>query len=750
MQYAPPSSEADLRILEALASLNKISAAINQIRPEGNLNVDPTLRQIAHSATRVVPGAAAVIYTFDPVKSVFDPDSRVSAEERAGAIPADAPRDSGIGVRAISQKRRVISYEEPDLDINPEIVKAGARIVACFPLIVNEQPLGALYIYLFEERRFTQLEELMVENFVNLAAMAVYQVWRLNSMQRDLARKEEELHHLRRTGMLISSRLRLEGTLESILQMALEVTNARYGIFRQLDKDGRYLEMRAIAGAELSRPQVDRLLVDEHSVMGWVATHHQPVLVYDLMSPPWSEIYYPLDAEMEMRSELAVPLINASGRVEGVLNLESPQAGAFSEQDSHMLQSLATQAVIAIQEARLLDALQEVAQILINHPTSEVLNRLAELASDLLNASEATIWLAEDDWLVLKAASGSFQHEQRIPIENSLTGQAILNRTTILTNDVRTDERFNRPDDARQQDWTRALIIPLMVSETHDPVGAFSVYSTSSVPGRFAESEWDKKVLTCLAHYAVLAVQNDANRRALSNAQEQRSTAETFAAVGDIAANLIHQLNNKVGTIPVRIQGIQDKNSLLLKENPYLATNLAEIERSANEAMAAMRKNLVHLRPIQMAEVDVASCVHNAIESADLSEGVHVTTDDLTDLPAVKAGQNSLILVFINLIENAADAMKGEGQVHISAKARKKMVEIKVSDSGPGIPPALHDRIFELNFSGRSQSRPGKMGFGLWWVKTLMTRLGGSVTVESDGVHGTTFRLKLPAVEEHP
>jgi len=72
-------------------------------------------------------------------------------------------------------------------------------------------------------------------------------------------------------------------------------------------------------------------------------------------------------------------------------------------------------------------------------------------------------------------------------------------------------------------------------------------------------------------------------------------------------------------------------------------------------------------------------------------------------------------------------------------------VEITVSDSGPGIPPELHSRIFELNYSGRGQARQGKLGFGLWWVKTVMARLGGSITVESDGQQGTTFRLRLPA-----
>jgi signal transduction histidine kinase len=108
------------------------------------------------------------------------------------------------------------------------------------------------------------------------------------------------------------------------------------------------------------------------------------------------------------------------------------------------------------------------------------------------------------------------------------------------------------------------------------------------------------------------------------------------------------------------------------------------------------------------------------------------------------AGQPSLTLVFINLLQNAADAMGGDGLVVIRGEARNGWVEISVGDSGPGIAPELHDRIFEFNFSGRGSAHAGGLGFGLWWVKTLMARLGGSVGVESDGRHGTQFRLKLP------
>jgi len=742
------SLETDPRLLEVLASLNQIGATMNHIGSNGSNNVEETLNMIVKSATHVVPDASAVIYTYNKLANDFDPTSRVSAGEWDQSTVGDAPRPGGLGMRAITQQRRVLSYEEPEIDIHPVRASAGAMSMCCFPLVVADEPVGVLYVYLRDDRKFSQIELLMLDNFVNLAGMAIYHAHNLASMQRNLTRKNDELIRLRHAGLLISSRLRLEDTLKAILEMALEITGAQYGNFRLLDRTGQLLVTRAIVGEHLGSPMVETLPINANSVMSWVARNREPICIADLNTEPWAQIYYPLDAELRMRSELAVPIIGASGRLEGVLNLESPNVSAFGEEDSRMLQSLATQAVIAIQEVRLLDALQEVARLLLTQPYKRVLTHLVELACDLLDASASAIWTLKDDELILEASSQGYEHGERIPLKESLTGQAVLNRAPVITDDVRFDDRFHRQDLAQTQNWMRALIVPLLAGDKERPLGAFSVYSSAGATGHFADSEWDKKVLICLADYAVLAYQNAARQEALLAAQEQRSIAETFAAVGDIASNLLHQLNNKVGTIPVRIQGIEDKCEDALTANPYLAHNLEEIERCATEAMESVRDSLSHLRPIRMEPVLIAPRVHDAIKATKLPLSIYVRLEALDSLPVVLAGGSTLSLVFTNLLENAADAMDGQGEIIISGSASDSWVNIAVSDNGPGIPPHLHDHIFELNFSGRGASRPGKLGFGLWWVKTLMTRLGGSVSVESDGLHGTTFRLRLPRAHE--
>jgi signal transduction histidine kinase len=334
------------------------------------------------------------------------------------------------------------------------------------------------------------------------------------------------------------------------------------------------------------------------------------------------------------------------------------------------------------------------------------------MANDLLNTSSSAIWLMnESGELQLTSSNGPTPPIQQI------------------------SDAGNQPN---------ALLIPLPAGNDVKALGMFGVFNSDTGGGRNARSNWDKKVLACLANYAVLAVQNESHQQALQTSQEQHWTAETFAAVGDISANLLHNMNNKVGTIPVRIQAIQDKYHQTLEKDAYLTNNLAEIERSATEAMQIVQENLSHLRPIRMEKINIVSRIQEAIRAVKIPATVQIQTSGLENLPTVTAGGQSLTFVFRNLIENAIAAMNGDGSILIQGIQLPESVEISITDSGPGIAADLHNQIFELNFS-RTGMQPGKLGFGLWWVKTLMTRLGGSVTVESDGVHGTTFRLRLPS-----
>ncbi len=569
------------------------------------------------------------------------------------------PREpEGLGARAVRELRPILSYEEPDLGVHPFKALQGVKTVACLPLVVADRPEGALYVYLHEDRPFTEIELLLLNNLVNQAAIAIYHANQVAIIQRDLSRKRDELSLLHNAGLLISSRTRLEETLEAILQMALEVTNAHYGIFRLVDRAGQHLLTRAIAGERLGSPAIEALPINTTSVMGWVAKTRRPLNIPDVAQPPWSRIYYPLDHVLDMRSELTVPLIGAGGRLEGVLNLESPEVAAFSEADSHLLQSLASQAVIAIQEVRLLDALRDTAERLLTRPTGDVLQHLTTLACDLLNIDGSGIWTLEGETLTLRAAALTDAPNTlpRLPEE--------MIRRAVLTGSPLTYER----NLTGVKGWKRGLVTPILSALDQKPVGALAVYSDDE-QAESDPAEWDKKVMGILAHYAALALENETHQRALRAAEEARAVAETFAAMGDVAANLLHHLNNKVGTIPVRIEGIQDKCAPLLEENPYLASNLIEIERAALDAMAAVRERLSLLRPIDIAPTAVGPCVEDALAQAGLPPSIAVQISGLDDLPPVMAGREGLTLALVNLLENAREAMGGEGALAITGEA---------------------------------------------------------------------------------
>ncbi len=92
------------------------------------------------------------------------------------------------------------------------------------------------------------------------------------------------------------------------LQPTLEVARNLLGAFLVRELDGKRLITRAIAGAP-GRPQMGDMPIDGSSVMGWVAAHRKPLCIHDLEAAPWVRLYHPLDADLRMRSELAVPLV---------------------------------------------------------------------------------------------------------------------------------------------------------------------------------------------------------------------------------------------------------------------------------------------------------------------------------------------------------------------------------------------------------------------------------------------------------
>ena len=197
-----------------------------------------------------------------------------------------------------------------------------------------------------------------------------------------------------------------------------------------------------------------------------------------------------------------------------------------------------------------------------------------------------------------------------------------------------------------------------------------------------------------------------------------------------------------------------------LSEDAYLSAALLEIEENARGAMSAAREAMAYLRPVKLQPTKVEICFRTALERLDLPEGITVEGEGLDSLPMVMASEEQLRLVFFNLIENAADALAGmdpaAGRPPVIRAAGRalpdplggsaRLVEILLSDNGPGIPAERRENIFDLAFS--TKRSPRKLGFGLWWVKTLITRLGGEIRLV-EFAEGGAFQIRLPAAPDN-
>lgn len=742
----------DEALIKALTRLNEISARINHLGM--GQDVRATLELIAISAVEVVAAgtgtpqsgeqASAVIWIYDEARHEFDLASRFSAGEPAGTSINDFPRPNGLGRRAIRLRRRLLSYEAGFPHIHPLKQAVGARVLVCYPLIVSSEIVGVLYVYRCDNRHFSEIELLILDNFVHLAGMAIYHGRQMGGLSQALSRKVRELEKLRRASHLISSRTNLNETLQEILAIGLDMTAAQYGSFEMYDKQQDLLIISALAGSNQPPSAGPPLPVNEQSVVGWVALHRESVLIEDLHTPPWPDIYQPLPGNQEMRSELAVPLIGAGGGLEGVLNIESPQPNAFTKEDQHLLEALATQATIAIQEIRLLDTMQEIVQVLLTAPLDELLKLIIVRACELINVASGAIWLvAEPDTLVLRQSTENQRLGEQISVSRSLTGQAIKLGQPLAIDNVRAHPYFQSHNLADEKGWVSALVVPLLAPHPHElPVGGFILYASHLRDF----SEWDKKLLTCLANHAAVAIRDAEQLSRLKETQERQAIAETFAAVGDVGANLLHQLNNKFGAISARVQGIEDKCEEALESWPYLANNLQDISRSTRQAMQIVRDSMVPLRPLHAQPVEVVACVERALQRAKPDPAIKITRAGLDNLPKVLAGEQQLEMVIYNLLDNACKAMPNGGELRIEGRPQNREVAITVADNGPGIPADRQERIFEF---GTAVEQSGKnLGFGLWWVKTFVDRFGGRVDVESEPGQGAAFTVWLPAGKE--
>ena len=237
--------------------------------------------------------------------------------------------------------------------------------------------------------------------------------------------------------------------------------------------------------------------------------------------------------------------------------------------------------------------------------------------------------------------------------------------------------------------------------------------------------------------YQYIAIRADITAR--KAAEEQLAQQAALARVGQLAAVVAHEVRNPLAGIKGAVQVLMSRRAAGDPELPVMGDIVARIDSLGdliNDLMVFARP-----RPPQPAVVELRPLIREAVDMLR-RDPAGAALDVAVEGPAIilTADPDLVRATLLNLLLNAAQAMNGQGRITVSVTRRAETCVIRVSDTGPGIEPAIRDQVFEPFFT--TKARGG--GLGLPIARRTAELHGGAVTLECPREGGTTVTLTLP------
>jgi two-component system NtrC family sensor kinase len=235
----------------------------------------------------------------------------------------------------------------------------------------------------------------------------------------------------------------------------------------------------------------------------------------------------------------------------------------------------------------------------------------------------------------------------------------------------------------------------------------------------------------------------------LHKTQLQLLQAEKMASLGKLAAGVAHQLNNPLGGITLFTKLLMEEH--ILEDD--IRNDLERILRDAQRCRDTVKELLEFARQsrYEMRPQDINQALSRTlflVENHSIFQNVQIEKALAPDLPPAPADTQQLNHLFMNIIFNAAQAMKGKGKLTLKTFLipNTNRVGIAISDTGPGIPPEILSRIFEPFFTTKEEGQG--TGLGLSLAYSIVENHNGTISVQSKPGEGTTFTIELPL--SHP
>jgi two-component system NtrC family sensor kinase len=241
---------------------------------------------------------------------------------------------------------------------------------------------------------------------------------------------------------------------------------------------------------------------------------------------------------------------------------------------------------------------------------------------------------------------------------------------------------------------------------------------------------------------------------------EQAASRETIAhtqkmaAVGRLAAGVAHEINNPLAIIQAQVGVLAD----IVAETPEMPSaaefreRIGKIEAQVERGRKVTHRLLGFSRRVgpEHEPVNVVAALDETVgfvEKELEASNIRLVRDYAQGVPIIRSSLAQMQQVFLNLINNALDAMGGEGELRLSVQLLEKELVVRVADTGHGIPEKELSKVFEPFFSKKDGAR-GHTGLGLAICQDIMRGLGGRISVESAVGRGTVFSIWFPLEDE--